>query len=407
MVTRHPSSAVADAQPTLQLAVRPRPADLDPLATAWVDLDAIAANVRVLANVAREASLMAVVKADGFGHGAVPVARTALESGASWLGVARIEEAVALREAHVEAPILAWLLESRLVPGALARGIDVSASSTADLEGIARAAATAGRRARVHLKLDTGLHRAGVPPSDWLAVLRHAVRLESTRLLRVVGVWSHLSHGDVVAHPEIARQQARFADGLAAARRIGARPEVTHLANTGAVLQQGAVGGTLVRVGAGMYGIDVFRGALGASPLRPALTLTARVVAVREVSTGEGVGYGHDWVADRPTRLALVPLGYADGLPRGAVGSRMLLHGTSVPVVGRISMDQAILDAGGMPVAVGDPVVVLGPGRPVHAPAVDPTPTLDDWARWACTIPHDVLTGIGVRVDRRYVRWDR
>jgi alanine racemase len=403
----NPLSTVAEAQPKLDLAVRPALADLGSLAAAWIDLEAIAANVRVLANAARGTSLMAVVKADAFGHGALPVARTALASGASWLGVARIEEAVALREAHLEAPILAWLLEPRLVPAALARRIDVSASSTADLQCIARAAETAGRRARVHLKLDTGLHRAGVPPSDWRAVIRHAARLESTRLLRVVGVWSHLSHGDVVGHPEIARQQERFADGLALARRIGVRPEVTHLTNTGALLQQGALGGTLVRAGAGVYGIDVFRGALGPCPLRPALTLTTHVVAVREISAGEGVGYGHSWVADRPTRLALVSLGYADGLPRGAVGSRMLLHGRSVPVVGRISMDQAILAAGDAPVAVGDPVVVFGPGWQERAPMADPTPTLEDWARWAGTIPHDVLTGIGARVKRRYVRSDQ
>jgi alanine racemase len=276
----------------------------------------------------------------------------------------------------------------------------------ADLEGIARAAETAGRRARVHLKLDTGLHRAGVSPSDWLAVLRHAARLESSRLLRLVGIWSHLSHGDVVGHTEIARQQVRLADGVAAARRIGVRPEVTHLANTGAVLQHGPLGGTLVRVGAGVYGIDVFRGKLGASPLRPAVTVTTRVVAVREISAGEGVGYGHDWVADRSTRLALVPLGYADGLPRGAVGARMLLNGRAAPVVGRISMDQVILDAGGAAVAVGDPVVVLGPGATGPAPTDDPSPTAADWAQWAGTIPHDVLTGIGARVERRYVRWD-
>jgi alanine racemase len=400
-----PFSTVAPPHPKLELAGRSEPADVGPLATAWIDLDAIAANVRVLAETAGGASLMAVVKADAFGHGAVPVARTALASGASWLGVARIEEAVALREAHLEVPILAWLLEPRLVPAALARGIDLSASSMADLDAVARAAETAGRRARVHLKLDTGLHRAGVSPTAWLATLRHAVRLESARLLRVVGVWSHLSHGDFVGHPEIARQQARFADGLAAARRIGVRPEVTHLANTGALLQQGAVGGTLVRVGAGVYGIDVFGGALGASPLRPALTVTTQVVAVREIPAGEGVGYGHDWVTDRPTRLALVPLGYADGLPRGAVGARMLLQGRSVPVVGRISMDQAILDTGDAPVAVGDHVIAFGPGRPEPGPVGDPAPTVEDWARWAGTIPHDILTGIGARVERRYVRW--
>jgi alanine racemase len=238
------------------------------------------------------------------------------------------------------------------------------------------------------------------------ASLRQAQRFESARLLRVVGIWSHLSHGDVVGHPEVARQQTRFADGLAAARRIGIHPEVTHLANTGALLQLGAAGGTLVRVGAGVYGIDVFRGALGSCPLRPALTLTTRVVAVRDVPAGEGVGYGHEWVAERATRLALVPLGYADGLPRGAVGSRMALHGRAVPVVGRISMDQAILDAGGTPVAVGDPVIAFGPGQPGPGRTADPAPTMEDWARWAGTIPHDILTGIGARIERRYVRWD-
>jgi alanine racemase len=381
--------------------------ELDALATAWVDLEAVASNVHTLATTARGASLMAVVKAGAFGHGAVPVAQTALASGASWLGVARIEEAVAFREAHIEAPILAWLIDPRLLPTAVARRIDVSASSMADLEAIAEAAETTGRRARVHLKLDTGLHRAGVPSAEWPAVFQHAVRLEARRLIGVVGVWSHLSHGDLARHPETARQETRFADGLAAARRVGLRPEVTHLANTGALLQQGALGGSLVRVGAGVYGIDVFRGAFGASPLRPALTLTTRVIAVRDIAAGEGAGYGHDWVADGETRLALVPLGYADGLPRAAAGARMLVGGRSVPVVGRISMDQAILDVGDVPATVGDPVVVFGPTPSVQGRHENRPPTVDDWAAWAGTIPHDVLTGIGPRVERRHVGWDR
>ena len=187
------------------------------------------------------------------------------------------------------------------------------------------------------------------------------------------------------------------------ARRIGLRPEVTHLANTGALLQAGALGGTVVRIGAGMYGIDVFGGTLGDPPLHPALTLATRVMAVRHIAAGEGVGYGHQWIEDRPTRLALVPLGYADGLPRHAVGARMQLHGRSVPVVGRISMDQTILDAGDAPVAVGDPVVAFGPAAARHRTPAGP-PSVDDWARWAGTIPHEVLTGIGARVERRYGR---
>lgn len=370
----------------------------DGLAVAHVDLGAIAANTRWFVARADGAALMAVVKADAFGHGAEPVARAALAAGASWLGVARIEEGIALRRAGIQAPTLAWILDPQRIGEAIGHGLDLSASRIDDLEAIA--SVSSRRCASVHLKLDTGLHRAGASEELWPAVIRRARQLEESGVLQVRGIWSHLSHGDVPDHPANSQQQAAFALGVQLARDIGLRPAVTHLANSGGVTQLGAAGCSLVRVGAGMYGIDVFggQGPFGARvAIRPALTLDAQVVGLRRVAAGAGIGYGHDTVSTRATTLALVPVGYADGLPRTA-GSRasMSVAGRRVPVVGRISMDLTILDVGDLLVRIADPVGVIGDGR-------DSTPTVADWATWADTIPHEILTHIGGRIPRRYV----
>ncbi len=360
------------------------------LAEARVDLDAIAANTRWFARRAAGAQVMAVVKADAFGHGAVPVASAALAAGAGWLGVARLREGLALRAAGLRAPVLAWLLEPACLDEAIADGIDVSAASADDLE---RIAAAGGRRLpEVHLKLDTGLHRAGASADAWPDVVARAAELERRGRLRVRAIWSHLAHGDVPGDPRNDEQRVALAAGVEAARAAGLVPELTHLANSGGVIQLGSAGCSMVRVGAGLYGIDV----LGGGGHRPAMTVTTRVIGVRNVGAGEGVGYGARYVTSRPTQLALVPVGYADGLPRIA-GDRawMLVAGRRVPVAGRISMDQAILDVGSLPVRIGDPVTVFGDGT-------DGAPTVLDWATWAGTIPHEVLTGIGSRVVRRY-----
>jgi alanine racemase len=366
------------------------------LATAVVDLDAIAANTRWLAMRAAPAELMAVVKADAFGHGATPVARAALGSGASWLGVARLREALALRADGIRAPILAWQLEPSCLREAVEAGIDVSASSEDDLESIAESSAR--RRPEVHLKLDSGLHRAGVPPESWAAVVALAAALERRGRLHVRGIWSHLSHGEVAGHPQNAFQRASLATGIEIARAMGLSPETTHLANTGGVRQLGSAGCSMVRVGAGLYGIDGLARRGEGSWLRPAMTVETRVIGVRTVAAGEGVGYGHAWTALRRTTLALVPMGYADGIPRVAGGqAEMLVAGVRVPVVGRISMDQTILDVGavGVPVHLGDCVTVFGDGA-------DGAPTAQEWAAWAGTIPHEIFTGLGDRVVRRY-----
>ncbi|EWT03052.1 alanine racemase [Intrasporangium oryzae NRRL B-24470] len=355
------------------------------LAEAVVDHDAVAANVRTL-RTAAGTGLMAVVKADAFGHGAVPVARTCLAAGATWLGVTRIGEALELRHAGIDAPTLAWLFDPARAAEAVAAGVDLSVSSPADLAAVARVAGAP----RVHLKLDTGLHRSGCPGEDWSRLVTTAADLERASRIRVVGVWSHLSHGGEPDAVATHRQLLMFRVSVDLARTAGLRPDVVHLANTAAVQANARhTAYDLVRVGAGLYGIG--------EGLRPALALRSQVVQVRQVAAGRGVGYDHVGRTTRETQLALVPLGFADGVPRAATGrASVWVGGRRVPLIGRVCMDQVVADIGPEPVAVGTEVIVLGPGGRGE-------PTARDWATWAGTNEHEIYTGIGARVARRHV----
>jgi alanine racemase len=352
-----------------------------------VDLGAVAANTRTLAGCTG-AEVMAVVKADGFGHGAVDVARTALAHGATWLGVTTVAEAVALRDARVDAPLLSWLgAVGEDHAAAVARSVDLAVPSAAHLAAIVARAPGA----RVHLHLDTGLARDGADPATWVALCRAARRAERRGLLTVVGVMGHLACADQPSHPANREGRERFAWGVGVARRCGLRPRHRHLAATAATLTDPRSHHTMVRVGAGLVGIDP----AGSRALRGALTLTAPLVSVRDVAAGTPVGYGHTWATPAPTRLGLVPLGYADGLPRVASGrAEVLVGGVRRPLVGRISMDQAVVDLGEHPADLGEVVTVLGPGDAGE-------PTAHDWARWSDTLPHEVLTGLGTRTPRR------
>jgi len=359
-------------------------------AALQVDLAAVAANTRLLADRAGGA-LMAVVKADGFGHGATRVARTALRNGASWLGVTSLDEAVALRLDGVAAPVLSWLNPVDAgFRAALAHDVDVAVPGVEHLDTVAVAARRTGRTARVHLQLDVGMARDGAAPLAWAQLCHAARRAEREGAVRVLGVMGHLACADEPGHPANAAARDRFAWGIAVARRHGLRPPLRHLAATSATLTDPLSHHTLCRVGAGLVGIDP----TGTTPLRPAMTLTAPVVSVRDVGPGTAVGYGHLWTARRPTRLALLPVGYADGLPRCVEGrAAVALHGRRCPVVGRVSMDQVVVDVGALPVSVGDVATVFGPGD--HG-----EPTVAEWADWAGTIPHEIVTGIGARVQR-------
>lgn len=354
-----------------------------------VDLTAVAANTRLLAERAT-GELMAVVKADGFGHGAADVARTALAHGATRLGVTSIEEALALRQEGIAAPLLSWLNAVDADFGAaVAAGVEVAVPSRRHLEALTSRAPGA----RVHLHLDTGMARDGAAPSTWGDLCRAARRAERAGLLRVVGLMGHLPDADVPDDPSNARGRLRFAWGLEQARAAGLRPVHRHLAATAATLTDPLSHHTLCRVGAGLVGIDPSR----TTALRPALTLTAPVVEVRRVRAGTPVGYGHRWTAPEVTDLGLVPLGYADGLPRVASGrASVLVGGRRRPLVGRLSMDMAVVDLGDTRAVPGDVVTVFGPGDRGE-------PTVAEWADWSGTIEHEIVTGIGSRV-RRTVR---
>ena len=364
---------------------------------AHVDLDAVRGNVGALRARAGDTAVMAVVKADGYGHGMVPCARAAVEAGAGWLGVAFVEEALALRAAGIDVPVLAWLVTpgEDLMP-AVRAGIDVSVSATWGLDAITAAGAATGDAARVHLKVDTGLGRAGATATDWPALVEAAAKLEADGAIEVVGVWSHLAYADAPGHPTIARQRAAYAEALEVATRAGLRPAVRHLANSAATLALPDTHYDLVRPGVAVYGLspgpDV--GTAADLGLRPAMSLRAKVALVKEVAGGQGVSYGHRYTTSGATRLALVPLGYADGVPRNATNvGPVQLRGRRFTVSGTVCMDQFVVDVGDLTVEAGDEVVLFGDGR-------NGEPTADEWAAVTGTINYEIVTRVGARVPR-------
>jgi alanine racemase len=375
-----------EAMNLLRTRRRPAAPGIAGLSEAVVDLSAVRDNVRTYRRLVGQ-HVLAVVKADAFGHGAVPVARAAVEAGATWLGVAHADEALQLRAAGLTVPILTWLYDAAELMLLGDVDVDVSVSTVAELQ---RVCSTPGVH-HVHLKLDTGLHRAGSAPDQWIELTRTAAHYEALGAVAVRGIWSHLSHADAPDGVQNRRQLQLLRTGASLARRAGLRPSVVHLANSAGAIALDAPDLDLVRLGAGLYGIDEL--GLG---LRPAMRLMSKLAQVRRIRAGEGVSYGHDFVAERDTTIGLVPIGYADGIPRVAVRqASVLCRGVRLPVIGRIAMDQFVVDAGDLPVEPGEPVTIFGDGT-------DGAPTANDWADWAGTIPHEIYCGIGNRVPRRY-----
>jgi alanine racemase len=364
------------------------------LREAVIDVGAITANVRHLRRLT-DSEVIAVVKADGYGHGAVRSAVAALEGGASRLGVADVGEALALRRAGITAPIVAWLLApgASLVEAADA-GIEFGISGMDQLLRAA-AASTAERPTGVHLKLETGLGRNGVAPEDWRTVCAEAARLERIGRVRVIGLFSHLSNASDEDDRAALR---RFEEGIAVAASVGLAPPLRHLAASHAAISLPETRLGCVRLGITMYGVSPFADRTSADlGLRPAMTLRAAVAALRRVPAGQGVSYGYDYRTERPTTLALIPVGYADGVPRQASGRGPVRIGDGTfRVAGRVAMDQFVVDVGDQPVAVGDEAVLFG----------DPTlgvPSAKEWADAADTIDYEIVTRIGPRVPRRQV----
>ncbi|MBT0767891.1 alanine racemase [Kineosporia sp. J2-2] len=365
---------------------------------AVIDLDAIAANVRALRGHAPGAGLMAVVKADAYGHGLVPAARAALAGGAAWLGTAQLSEALALRAAGLTAPTLSWLT----VPGdryaeAIRQGVDIGVSAGWALAEIAAAAREVGGTARLHLKVDTGLNRNGCTLADWPQLLEDALKLQADGLVSVVGGFSHFVSADEPADPVNARQLENFVTALDLATTAGARFEVRHIANSPATLSNPDAHFDLVRPGLSVYGLSPFpERPPHEFGLRPAMTLLGRVANVKRVAAGQGVSYGHTYVTSTDTEVAVVPLGYGDGIPRHASGTGPVqLGGRRFRVSGRVCMDQVVVDLadGGIGrVAAGDVAVLFG-GAPGE-------PSAQDWAQAAGTINYEIVTRLGARVPR-------
>jgi alanine racemase len=362
-----------------------------------VDLDAIAANTAVLRErVGRP--LMAVVKADGYGHGLVPAARAVLAGGAEGLGVAVLEEGLALRAAGITAPVLAWLH----TPGsdyaaALTADIEVSVSAEWALEEVVAAARATGRTAQVQLFADTGLSREGATPADWPGLVAAAARAQADGEISVVGLWSHMAYADAPTHPTIGAQVRVFEEAVALARAAGLTDARRHLANSAATIALPDTWYDLVRPGVALYGLDPLGGDAAVHGLRPAMTVRATVALTKRVPAGVGVSYGHTYFPETETTLALVPVGYADGVPRAA-GNRapVLAAGAQRTIAGRVCMDQFVLDVGDAPVRPGDEVVLWGAGDQGE-------PTAQAWADAVDTIHYELVTRIGGRFTRRYV----
>jgi alanine racemase len=384
---------------------------------AIINLDAIRHNVRRLLELADGADLMAVVKANAYGHGAVPVAVAAIDAGATWLGIAQLGEAfdvvAELGPARRDARVLAWLYHPRAdFAAAVAAGIELGVSSTEALEGIAdavrravlsgaaRGAAGPALVANVHLKLDTGLGRAGAPGLLWTKLVADALRLEAEGVIRVVGAWSHFAYADDPGNPTIAGQIAAFEAGLERAEAMGARFEVRHLANSAALATGLPVSYDLVRPGSALYGISpIPQVASGADlGLVGAMALESHISLVKPVPAGQGLSYGHTYVTQHDTITGMVPVGYADGLFRSASNKgRVRVGGRTLNVAGRICMDQFVLDLGlGAREQVGDRVLLFGPG-------LDGEPTVQDWADAAGTISYEITTRIPEHVERYYI----
>jgi len=359
-------------------------------AEAIVDLSAIKHNVALLKEKSGT-NLLAVVKADAYGHGLVPVAKAAINAGASMLGVALLEEAITLRESGITEPILAWLVQ----PGsdfesAIDNNIDVAAASIKALHEIQ--AASREKKARVHLELDTGMTRGGFL-SEW-----GQLTASDIAGVEIVGVFSHFARADEPEQNQNSEQIARFNEMIKTLENLGCTKIIKHLANSAATLTNPESTFDMVRTGIAVYGLtpDVDMGSSKDFGLRPAMQLRAALYLVKDVPANTPVGYGASECTSRDTKLGVVTMGYADGIPRIARGAGVWINGQRAPIIGRVSMDQFVVDLGPDSKAKsGDWVVVFGNGS--HGEF-----TADDWGGASGSINYEIVTRIGPRVPRIY-----
>lgn len=360
---------------------------------ARIELTAIRDNVALLREQAGGAAVMAMVKAEAYGHGIVESTRAALAGGATWVGVARLAEAIRLRDAGITEPILLCLSG----PGeeytkAIEAGVDLTVGSTGLLKEIANAAAHVGRAARIHLKADTGMSRGGATYGDWPELVDQALAADA---VEIVGISSHFARADEPEDPSVAAQLEAFGEAVELAEKAGARPLVRHIANSAAILTRPDSHYDLVRPGIAIYGLSPVP-SMGTFGLRPAMTLVARTALVKRVPAGSGVSYGLTYSTPKETTLALVPAGYGDGVPRhGSNVLEVLAAGRRHRIAGRVCMDQFVIDVDDDAIEPGDEVIMFGPGDQGE-------PTAQEWAEAIGTISYEIVTRIGSRVPRSY-----
>jgi alanine racemase len=382
------------------------------LRRATVDLAAYRANLARLRELLAPAELMAVVKADAYGHGATTIAAAAAEAGVRWLGALELANAHQLRASGIDESVAVFVWQyspHETFERAVSERIDLGISTLRQLEAVAAAVRdvagalapdashldTADSAALVHLNVDTGLHRDGALASEWSEIVTRAVALRDQGILRLRGVYSHLAEA---SDDEDTSSADALALAVEEAEALGARFELRHLTASSAGMERPELRLDMVRMGSNTYGIPVTDGVSAADRgLTPVLTLSARIARVKRIAAGTGVSYDYTFRAQRDTTVALVPIGYADGIPRRSQnGCSVAVRGRRYPIVGRVAMDQFLIDVGDDPVEVGDEATLFGTGAAGEL-------TVGEWADLIGTIGEELCSGLGPRIPRVYV----
>ena len=370
-------------------------------ASAEISLLAIADNLKLIKSKTN-AQVLAVVKADAYGHGLIQVGKVAENVGADWLGTALLEEGIALRNSGIKIPIISWLTPlGEDFKAAINLDIDLSISSTELLNEIVLAGKSIKKIPRIHVEVDTGMSRGGVG-DDWQLFLNELSKAVAANEINIVGIWSHFARADEPDEVMNKEQLAVFEDRIKSANAAGIKAEFIHISNSAASLTNNGAHKNIIRWGIGLYGLSPDLNNLGDSKslnLKPAMRLKAKLHLVKAVKAGVNVGYGGTAITKNDTKLGVVTLGYADGIPRNANNlAGVFVAGKRAPLIGRVSMDQFVVDLGSNSLAkTGDEVIVFGDGAGGEY-------TVDEWAKASGTINYEIVTRIGSRVPRIYPR---
>jgi len=370
-------------------------------ASAEINLLAIADNLKLIKSKTN-AQVLAVVKADAYGHGLIQVGKAAADAGADWLGTALLEEGIALRNSGIKIPIISWLTPlGEDFNTAINLGIDLSISSIELLTEVISAGKSVKKIPRVHIEVDTGMSRGGVG-DDWQTFLTELSKAVAANEINIVGIWSHFARADEPDEGMNKEQLTVFEDRIKSASATGIKAEFIHISNSAASLTNKSAHKNIIRWGIGLYGLSPDLNNLGDSKslnLKPAMRLKAKLHLVKAVKAGVSVGYGGTAITKSDTKLGVVTLGYADGIPRNTNNlAGVFVAGKRAPLIGRVSMDQFVVDLGINSLAkTGDEVIVFGDG-------VGGEYTADEWAKASGTINYEIVTRIGSRVPRIYPR---